>query len=270
MSDPSASVPASGAGDIGALGWFLRGARQVASVPALILMAAFVGFAGLARESGIPAHLAALMTATIWALPSMVVLIGAMKAKASIAAAFVAVSISAVRLMPMTMALVPIARNERSRVPTLLFLSHFVAITAWVFGMSRLPNLPRPARVPFFLGFAVSLTTLNTVVTFAAHVAAGALPTSLAAALTLLMPLYFVMSLWGAARMAADKLALVFGMALAPVMHQVDPDLELLLIGLVGGSAAYFAGRALDRRGPRAGDAAARPAGASLGEGEGP
>ena len=34
--------------------WFLRGARGIASLPAIILMSAFVGFCGFAVEAGIP------------------------------------------------------------------------------------------------------------------------------------------------------------------------------------------------------------------------
>lgn len=55
-----------------------RGARAAVSIPALILTAAFVGYAGLARETGLTLAETLAMTGLIWALPSIVVLTGAL------------------------------------------------------------------------------------------------------------------------------------------------------------------------------------------------
>ncbi|MEJ1158775.1 AzlC family ABC transporter permease [Prosthecomicrobium sp. N25] len=223
--------------------WFFRGMRQIVSIPATILMAAFVGFAGLARESGVGLWEAILLAGGIWALPSAVVLVGAVQTNASLAATFIAVSLSSFRLMPMTVALVPVMRNERTGRLTLLFLSHFVAVTAWVFGMTRLPDLPRSARTAYFAGFAITLACAAMATTAVSHVAAARLPVVLAAALTLLTPLYFLVSLWGAARVSTDRLALLTGVAVWPVFHWLEPEFELIWTGLAGGTLAYGAGR---------------------------
>jgi hypothetical protein len=52
--------------------WFLKGARGIASLPAIILMSAFVGFCGFAVEAGIPLGETVFMTGMIWALPAKV------------------------------------------------------------------------------------------------------------------------------------------------------------------------------------------------------
>lgn len=228
--------------------WALRGAANIVSIPAAILMAAFVGFAGLARDSGVGLAEAVFLAGGIWALPSAVVLVGAIQTNASLAATFIAVSLSAFRLLPMVVAIVPVLRAERTPKITLYFLAHFVAVTAWVFGMTRLPDLPREVRAVYFGGFAVTLTLCAMVVTALAHVAAGTLPVVLAAALTLLTPLYFIVSLWGASRMPTDRLALVMGMAVWPVFHWLEPQFELIWTGLTGGTLAYLAGRMIARR----------------------
>lgn len=228
--------------------WYLRGARRLLSIPAMILMASFVGFAGLARDSGVGLVEAVAMAGGIWALPSAVVLAGAVQTNASLAATFLAVSLSAFRLMPMVVAIVPVLRAEGTRRSTLLFLSHFIAVTSWVFGMSTLPDIPRRARTAYFAGFAVTLTMSAMLVTAVSHAAAAKLPLVLAAALTLLTPLYFVVSLWGASRVATDKLALVLGVAVWPLFHWLEPQFELIWTGLVGGSAAWWIGRRLERR----------------------
>ena len=87
--------------------WYRRGLAQFFSVPAIILMGAFTGFSGLARDAGFSVWHVEFMVLTIWALPSKVVLIGAILAKSTLVGVFIAVSLSAVRLLPMTVALVP-------------------------------------------------------------------------------------------------------------------------------------------------------------------
>ena len=96
------------------LSWFLMGTRGIVSVPAIILMSAMVGFAGLARENGITFGETVFMTATIWALPSQVVLVGAIASGTALATAAFAVSLSAVRLMPMIVTLMPVMRADNS------------------------------------------------------------------------------------------------------------------------------------------------------------
>lgn len=229
--------------------WFVAGMAQFFSLPALILMAAFVGFGGLAQASGVTLVQSVAMTGLIWALPSMVVLVGAIKAGTSIVATAIAVALSAVRLMPMTMALVPIVRDEKTPRWVLYVIAHFVAVTAWVFGMTRLPSLPRAGRAAYFTGFATTLTLFNMGVTAVAWWASASLPPVASSALVLLTPLYFIVSLWRAAERApTDRLALIIGMAVAPGAHAVSPEFTLLITGFVGGTAAFFLGRALARR----------------------
>lgn len=252
MPDDAAPTPPS------ALSWFFAGQRQFFSLPAVILMAAFIGFGGLAHASGVGLAETVFLTAFVWALPSMIVVVGAIQAGTSLPATMFAVALSAARLMPMTMALIPVLRAENTPKWVLYVLSHFVAVTAWVFGMTKLPDLPRAARVPYFAGFAVTLTSFNMGVAAASWWAAARLPPAAAAGLVLLTPLYFSLSLWrAAARAPAERLALVFGVTIAPLMHALAPSFDLLLTGFLGGTAAHFAGRHLARRAEAATHAAA-------------
>jgi len=223
--------------------WFLRGMAGVVSIPAFILLSAYVGFAGLAREAGISASEAAFMTGFMWALPNQVVLVGAMSGGVSMLTAAIAVSLSGVRLMPMIVAWVPNVRGPRTPLWKLLLLSHFVAVTSWVVSMMRLPHLPTTARVPYFFGFAVTLATAVVTVTAVAHSAIGALPLMIAGALAFLTPVYFLISIFQTASVWSDRAAMIFGLALGPVFFLLAPGLDLLWTGVVGGTAAYLGGR---------------------------
>ncbi|MEM9223721.1 MAG: AzlC family ABC transporter permease [Pseudomonadota bacterium] len=230
----------------------MHGAASAFSLPALVLMGAQVGFAALAREAGLGLGPTLLLTVGVWALPSQVVFVGLVGAGASAASVAVAVALSAVRFMPMTMAWTPVVRSADTRQWVLVVASCYVAITAWVYSMSRLPKLERPARLPFFAGFAATLTLLNAVIVVVAYNAIDAMPALVAAALVFLMPIYFVLTLWGAARSRADRIALGAGFLLGPLFSLFAAAADLLLAGFVGGTAAYVIGRLLGSQEPAA------------------
>ncbi len=222
--------------------WFWRGTSGIVSVPALILMVSFIGFGGLCRESGLTLGQSVFMTASVWALPSQVVLVGSMASGASLLVTAIAVALSAVRLTPMVAAWVPMIRQRETPRWRLLVLSHFVAITAWVWSFLKLPALPRSARIPYFAGFAVTLSVCNVAITAASFLAAGALPVKIAAALFFLTPIYFLTALSAAARIAAERYALAIGLVLGPLLAWLDVGLSLLWAGLGGGTLAWLAG----------------------------
>jgi predicted branched-subunit amino acid permease len=220
-------------------GWYGRGLACLFSLPALILMCAFAGFAGLARDAGFALSHTLFMALVIWALPSKVVLVGAVMSNSGLLATALAVGLSAVRLMPMTMVIVPEMRSSNTRRLTLYLLSHFVAVTAWVMALERFRHVPREMRTAFFAGLGTALVGSNLVVIALTYGAAGALPPILSAALVFITPLYFLFSLWGSARERASHIAMAIGLALTPVFHWLVPQADILATGLVGGTAAY-------------------------------
>lgn len=219
--------------------WFFRGVASAVSIPGLILISAFVGFAGLAREAGITLPQAVFMTGLVWALPAKVVLIGAIMSGASLPAAALAVSLSSVRLTPMVVALMPELRSERGRPIVLYLLSHFVAVTSWVIAMEKVREVPREMRTSWYAGLGGSLVLGNMVVVALVYAVAGSLPPILSAALLLLTPIYFLTSLWGSAREAASHYAMIFGIVLGPVFHLFMPGGDLMAAGFIGGIGAY-------------------------------
>ena len=216
--------------------------RHLISTPAIVLCISFAGFGGFARESGIDVVHAMFMTLSIWALPSAVVLVGGIVSGAGLLTIATAVTLASIRMMPMIVAFVPEVRDKDTPTWKLLVLSHVTAITSWVFGMTHLPALPRYARVPFYAGFALTLTTINVGVTALGFAIAGLVPPVVAAALFMTTPLYFMLTLPSAARLLSDRLALIFGFALGPVFAVLVPGTDLIWTGLVGGLAAYAIG----------------------------
>jgi predicted branched-subunit amino acid permease len=228
--------------------WFARGARAAIGTPGFVLMSSFVGFGAMTHDFGWPVWIAALSTALIWAAPGQLVLAGALASGAGLAAALLAVSVSAVRLLPMVVSIMPVLRTERMSLTTRLLASHYVAVTAWFEGLRLTPTLPRQARMPFFFGLANALVVSSVLATAAGHAVAAILPTALAIGLLGLTPIYFLLSLERSAADLGERVALGAGLVLAPLIGMLTPRFDLLLTGLVGGTAAFAIDRSRRRR----------------------
>ena len=228
--------------------WFLLGMRGLFSLPAIILMLSFVGFAAFTAEAGIPVGQAMFMTGIVWALPAKVILVGSMLSGAHIATAFIAVTLSSVRMMPMVAALVPEIRTGRTPTWLLLAISHFIAITAWVFAMERVRDVPRHGRVAFFAGFGVTLTVTNILLVGLVYGAVSEFPPIVAGCLFFLTPVYFLTSIWISARHRVIYFALGIGLAFGWLFAVVAPQYDILLTGVIGGTLAWWGERALRLR----------------------
>lgn len=226
-----------------ALFWFLTGMRGITSMPALILMTSFVGFSAFAFEAGITRSEAIFMTISVWALPAKMILVGMLASGAHIAAIFLAVTLSSIRMMPMVASLVPEMRAERTPTWLLLFLSHFVAITAWVFAVQRLKDVPRRYRAIFFGGFGITLTLTNALIVGVCYGLVAEFPPLVAGALFMLTPVYFLASIWVTSRQAVLRIAFLIGLAGGPLMALVSPGFDVLYAGIGGGTIAYLIDR---------------------------
>lgn len=223
--------------------WFATGMRGIYSLPALILMSSFVGFCAFAVQSGVSRGEAAFMVGAVWALPSKMILVGSATGGAGLLASFIAVALSAIRLMPMVAALIPEIKTERTPTWLLLFLSHFIAVTAWVFTMQRIKDVPRDRRIAFFAGFGMTLTTANIILVTVCFGVVSDLPPILAGALFFLTPIYFLTSLWASAQHPVVNIALLTGLVAGPVFTILAPGFDILYAGLAGGTAAYVIDR---------------------------
>ena len=221
-----------------------RGARDPLAFPAWIVGFSLFGVGSLARDAGLPAGAAVLSTCLMWAAPAQVVLFGGILSGAALPALAVAICLSSLRFLPMTMSILPLVRRPGQRWPVQVAVAHFVAVTAWVEGMRRLPNLPVEERLPFFLGFAGACMGVSAALTLAGYQLVSVLPVVLAAGMLMLTPLFFTVALVASAQARQDWAAIGVGFALAPVATAlVGRDFDLLVLGLVGGTAAYVAGR---------------------------
>jgi predicted branched-subunit amino acid permease len=175
----------------------------------------------------------------IWAAPAQVIMMTALAGGSALVEIAIAVALSGVRLLPMSVSLIPLLRAERTRTLDLILPAHFVAVTTWAEGLRLLPAIARENRVAFANGMGGGFTLVAASMTVAGYYLAGRLPVVLAAALLFLTPLSFLMSTAGNARSLADRIALALGLVIAPGLAAYEVGLDLLWSGVIGGTIGY-------------------------------
>ncbi|MEO1198838.1 MAG: AzlC family ABC transporter permease [Pseudomonadota bacterium] len=247
--DPALTTPAE-------RGWraaFGDGFRVALTLPGLILFSSFVGYGALTNALGFRVDEALFTTVFIWALPSQVVLVQALASDVALIAAAIAVSLSACRLMPMVVAILPHLRpsGEQGRwAPIEFLLAHFVAITVWIETFRALPALSLADRRGFLLGAGVGLMSMSTLATGLGHQLADTLPPLMSGALLFMTPIYFALTLTAGARERLDQWAIGAGLVLGPVFAYSGLGLDLLWTGIVGGTLVYVLDRLVPGAGP--------------------
>ena len=227
----------------------MRGARDALSLPAPMVAAGLLSIGPLAHAVGYPFAAAVASTLFVWAGPAQVLFFGGIAAGLSPLGIALAVGLSSVRFLPMVISMLPLLRRPGQSLPELLWLSHFTTVTTWSEGLRRLPALEPQDRVPYYLGFGHACVLLSAFATGVGYVMTGHSPPPVAAALLFLSPLFFTVSIAAGARGLADAAAISLGFLLQPIAQRlIGPELDLLFVGLFGGTAAFLLDRAMRRR----------------------
>ncbi|HWL03381.1 MAG TPA: AzlC family ABC transporter permease [Xanthobacteraceae bacterium] len=229
----------------GAPGWtgFAAGLKaSFRSVLAYALIGTFVGYGGLCLDLGLSVWWAALSTLFIFAAPAQVILVTTLGAGTLVQAAL-AVTLSAIRLLPMVVALLPMIRGPQTRTRNLILPAHFVAVSMWVESLRLAPHVPREQRVGFCNGIGTGMTIMSVAGTVAGYLLAARLPPTFAAAVLFLTPMMFLVSTARGATMISDRVGFALGLAVTPGLILAGFELALLYGALLGGTLGYAAHR---------------------------
>jgi predicted branched-subunit amino acid permease len=227
---------------------FRAGSRTAFGAAGLVMAASFVGFGALLKSLGFGLLHGALTVPLMWALPGQVVYVDGVAKGLGAFAIFAGVTITAVRLLPMTVLVLSKARLPGGPRWLDFLLAHFTALTMWVLADQAIDGIERRQRLPWLLGLGSTLMAFMTGFAVIGYELAGRLPPSISAALVFMTPAFFFLSLFANSKRRADYLAIVLGLALGPAIYSVAPQFDLALAGLLGGTAAYFIGRRDERR----------------------
>jgi len=211
------------------------------TVLTLVLFATYLGIGALAHDTHFSLGWVLASTALVWAGPAQIILISTLGSGATIVQAAIAVTLSAIRLFPMVVSVLPTLRMPDTKRRHLVLATHFIAVTLWVECFRLLPQVPRQRRIAFTHGLGVGLVSVCLVATTIGYSLAANLPQSFAAAILLLTPLAFLLSTARNCRQLADILALALGLALFPLVAMLHTGVDILISGVSAGTIAYGA-----------------------------
>lgn len=219
---------------------FLGGLKAgITSVFTIVLVGTYISIGALAHDFGFPILWVVLSTVLMWAGPAQVIIISAIGGGAAPFEVALAVGLSGVRLLPMVVALLPILKGPATRARDLVLPAHLTAVSMWIESLRLAPKQPQAARIPFVNGIGLALLSLSIVACVAGYYLAAALPRFIVGAMLFLTPMSFLVSVTRNSRELADRLALVIGLVMAPLLAWQNVGLDLLWTGLIGGSVAY-------------------------------
>src|SRR5450432_552142 len=156
---------------------FAWGMRSIGStVLALVLFATYLGIGALAHDTHFSLGWALLSTTLVWAGPAQIILISTLGSGATVVQAAIAVTVSAIRLFPMVVSVLPMLRTPRTKRRYLILPTHFIAVTLWVECFRLLPQVPRERRVAFTNGLGVGLQSVCLTATAVGYGLAANLP----------------------------------------------------------------------------------------------
>ena len=225
---------------------FLRGYAAILTAPGLVLFTSSLGFGALARDLGFTLGHAVFIAGSVYALPTQVMLVDQIARGAALLSIAFAVTLTAVRLLPMAVSLMPFIREEQ---PTRrgwvlrILLSHTIATSVWVESMRRLPKLPRHLQLPHMAGIGIAMMCATVSGSAVGYLVAGQVSPLIAAGLLFMNPIYFLFSLAASASRTMDWLAIGLGAVLGPLLFKLVPGIDLMLTGLIGGTLAYVVAR---------------------------
>src|SRR5712672_2197062 len=163
---------------------FAWGVRSVAStVLTLVLFATYLGIGALAHDTHFSPGWVLASTALVWAGPAQIILISTLGSGATVVQAAIAVTVSAIRLFPMVVSVLPMMRTPQTKRRHLILVAHLTAVTLWVECYRFLPHVPRERRVAFVHGLGAGLVSVSLVASTIGYALAANLAPLLAAAI---------------------------------------------------------------------------------------
>ena len=156
---------------------YLAGFRATwTSIFSYVLFGTYLGIGALNHDFGFSIGWSLLATVLIWAGPAQVIVVSALGSGTSLIEAAIAVGLSAVRLLPMVVTMLPMLRRPGLRAWKMLLPAHFTAVSLWVEAVRLLPKVPREARVAFCNGLGTGYNVCAVSATAAGFYLATSLP----------------------------------------------------------------------------------------------
>ena len=217
-----------------------RALKQSFSGAGIALASSFFAIGTLLNDVGWSLWESIFCSFIVFALPGQLTAAELSAHEAGLVVIGVSVLLVNFRLLPMTVALMPLLRPPSRRDKYDWLIAHLIAVTSWVSFMSTYQQIPLADRYRYFALMGIVFWLIGIVATVAGYFIASALPPWLLTGLLFLNPLYFLMMMLNSVSRQADKAAMVLGLLLLLPMRMIDPHWDIIICGIVGGGVAFY------------------------------
>tara|TARA_Y100001936_G_scaffold160697_1_gene157021 strand:- start:17 stop:643 length:627 start_codon:yes stop_codon:yes gene_type:complete len=195
------------------------------------------GFGAFAKANGFDFMLAVMTTFALWALPGQVVF-AELYQSGSLVVVFLGVFFANARFCLLAVATIPMLEGA-ARFRWVHFLyAHLMSVISWSQLVKMAPTLPQEDRIPYFIGFTVTMICIACIATGSGFLAAGYVPGHLGLVFLVIPAIYFIL-ISAAARTRLAVLAVLLGGICVPAVELVLPNWGLVLGGVLAGTAAF-------------------------------
>ncbi len=227
---------------------FWRGARESIGAPIAVIAANYLGLGAFASATAVSVWALVVSTFTIWALPGQLVMVDMWMVGAPAVAVLLAVMLTNVRFLPMSITIMPVMRAPGHPRWLYYVTAHFIAMTSWVVCMPRLQQMPAIERIAYFIGFSLTCIVVGAIFGALGYYAAEVIPPAVQLGLIFLTPINFFVLLAGEVRDRMGALALAGGAIAGPLFHLVTPEWSVIFAGVVGGTLAFGINKFIEAR----------------------
>ena len=118
----------------------------------------------------------------------------------------------------------------------------FLAITAWAHLGFAQQKYPSHLLLPYYQGFSLTIFAFGILGTILGFFLSDLLPLEILRVVIFVTPIYILLLIMNA-RQKANRLAVVFGGALSPILFPLIGEWAILVAGVIGGTLASLYGR---------------------------
>jgi len=215
----------------------LLGLRHALGVPGIAVFSSMFGFGAFAKVAGFDSSLAVMSTLTVWALPGQVVF-AELYPSGSLIVVFLGVFFANARFFPLALATIPMLEGAARFRPIHFVYAQLMSVISWSQLTRMVPTLPLPKRVPYFLGFTLTVIAIAGIATASGFFVSDMVPGHLSLVFLVIPAIYFILISAGA-KGRLPVLSVFNGAIFVPVVELVLPNWGLVLGGVLGGSTAF-------------------------------
>lgn len=222
-----------------AINLIAEGFKDCVTAPGWGVFAAMAGYGTIAGEAGVELWKTLVLMAGLWSMPGQVAFVELSAEGVAGWTLILSVTVANLRMLPLTLASVPLLRDGRNGSIRLIWLAQINSVTGYVNLVDSSARISDRRELSFhFEGFCLGTLLLGALGILAGHAIANQLPAEGLRALIFVTPLYLLL-LTARTRDWMMLASAALGCACVPFVHLWSPDWGVIAGGVLAGTLAF-------------------------------